>query len=474
MSLKESKPAIGKLMLKVPLALESPLMIGNGESENSDIDVLKQDGKPLIPATSIVGVFRAYLENGLEKQLKQDQALEKNFIFLFGDRDTKTAQSALQCDDIILKNAAIPTRDGVKIDPKTNLAMDQNKYNYELVEHKTPFNLQLEITIRDEFDREIFKRLLLTIFEGIGNGQIRLGAKTNKGFGKLKIEDKGNIEIAELDFSKKSDLWQWLSGEYQYRPFIDKELEAYTLTNKEFTIDAWFKIKNSFLIRSYPGDPFQPDAVPIKQNDNYVLPGTSVMGAVRHRALKILKTLALSENSIEEKMQDLFGFEGKPASPVGMEKKKSAKKGRLVVEETIIKNVLAQIQTRIKIDRFTGGTIEGALFEMMPLWQNTENDAIHIVFTLKKRKDQKDFEKWEAGLLLYILKDLWTGDLAIGGEKNVGRGVLEGYSAVIKWDGLEVNLTNDHDGRLQHQPKEVDAFKKLLDFAETCGKLGTA
>ncbi len=467
MSLKESKPAIGKLMLKVPLALESPLMIGNGESENSDIDVLKQDGKPLIPATSIVGIFRAYLENGLKDQLEQDQALKKNFIFLFGDRKTDIAQSALQCDDIVLENATIPTRDGVKIDPKTNLAMDQNKYNYELVEQKAPFNLQLEITIRNDFDRNIFKRLLLTILKGICKGQIRLGAKTNKGFGKLNI-NLDQVQIADLDFSKKSDLWQWLSREYQYQPFVNDELKPYQIKNQQFSIDALFKIKNSFLIRSYPGDPSQPDAVPIKQNDDYVLPGTSVMGAVRHRALKILKTLALPENKIEEKMQDIFGFEGKPASPDGMEKKKSAKKGRLLVEETIIKNVLAQIQTRIKIDRFTGGTIEGALFEMMPLWQNTGNDAIHIVFTLKK------YSEWEAGLLLYILKDLWTGDLAIGGEKNVGRGVLEGYLAVIKWDGLGVILTNDHDGRLQHQPKEVDAFKKLLDFAETCRRLGAA
>ena len=33
--------------------------------------------------------------------------------------------------------------------------------------------------------------------------------------------------------------------------------------------------------------------------------------------------------------------------------------------------------------------------------------------------------------MLLVLKDLWLGDLAIGGEKGIGRGVFQGKSAVI-------------------------------------------
>ena len=55
-------------------------------------------------------------------------------------------------------------------------------------------------------------------------------------------------------------------------------------------------------------------------------------------------------------------------------------------------------------------------------------------------RDSKDYE---AGLMLLVLKDLWTGDLAVGGEKNIGRGVLEGFSADIIWDDESIHLEKD-------------------------------
>ena len=38
----------------------------------------------------------------------------------------------------------------------------------------------------------------------------------------------------------------------------------------------------------------------------------------------------------------------------------------------------------------------------------------------------------EVGLLLLLLKDLWTGDLPIGGESGVGRGRLAGLRAEVR------------------------------------------
>ncbi|MFM7367819.1 MAG: hypothetical protein ACKO2Z_08480, partial [Sphaerospermopsis kisseleviana] len=37
----------------------------------------------------------------------------------------------------------------------------------------------------------------------------------------------------------------------------------------------------------------------------------------------------------------------------------------------------------------------------------------------------------EIGLLLLLIKDLWTSDLAIGGESSIGRGRLQGIKAEI-------------------------------------------
>ncbi|WP_269849664.1 hypothetical protein [Methanosarcina horonobensis] len=63
----------------------------------------------------------------------------------------------------------------------------------------------------------------------------------------------------------------------------------------------------------------------------------------------------------------------------------------------------------------------------MPLWSKGNDEALNVKIKIEK------YEPWEAGLMMQVLKDLWCGDLAIGGEKNVGRGVLQGLSAAIKW-----------------------------------------
>jgi hypothetical protein len=39
----------------------------------------------------------------------------------------------------------------------------------------------------------------------------------------------------------------------------------------------------------------------------------------------------------------------------------------------------------------------------------------------------------EIGLLLLLLKDLWTGDLPLGGEISVGRGRLQGIIARLNF-----------------------------------------
>ena len=55
------------------------------------------------------------------------------------------------------------------------------------------------------------------------------------------------------------------------------------------------------------------------------------------------------------------------------------------------------------------------------------------------------------GLLLLLLKDLWTADLPLGGESSVGRGRLRGKHAVLTYGGNSWTFTQDTDGALQVQ-----------------------
>ena len=70
--------------------------------------------------------------------------------------------------------------------------------------------------------------------------------------------------------------------------------------------------------------------------------------------------------------------------------------------------------TRNKIDRFTGGVVNSALFDEQPHYGGKVTLYIAI----------KDAQDWQKGLLLLALKDLGNGIQPIGGEANVGRGIL--------------------------------------------------
>jgi CRISPR/Cas system CSM-associated protein Csm3 (group 7 of RAMP superfamily) len=82
------------------------------------------------------------------------------------------------------------------------------------------------------------------------------------------------------------------------------------------------------------------------------------------------------------------------------------------------------VQNRVKIDRFTGGSFPTALFSEQPVW-GKQDTALTAKITVQQPT------KAHIGLVLLLLKDLWTGDLPLGGEISVGRGRLKGQSATL-------------------------------------------
>lgn len=434
---------IGKLVLKGRLMAKKPLIIGSGNDDLANIEVLRnEEGKPFIPATSFVGVLRHCIE---EESCKENP---KQSEYFWGTKTDKGAQSALCCHDLKLsKNnkVTIKIRDGVAINPKTGIAIDEKKYDYEVVEPGVSFDMHLEVTVRKAFDKGFFKRILATIVELLEKGEVSFGAKTTSGFGRCKLED---MKYYEFDFSKKEDVWPWLKKEDFPEGAKSINVNPFQIRQNTFTIDAIFSIKSSLIVRSYSSELESSDIVHIKSNEKNVLPGTSTKGAIMARGLKILKTLGCT--SAEDMINKLFGFVDK----------KDKKKSKVIVEETEIKKpkVVAELQHRIKIDRFTGGTIKTALFDSMPLWSNGNDKAVEIKMTINNYQD------WEVGLLLLILKDLWNEDLSIGGEKNVGRGILKGHLAKIRWDGNEITI-GEKEGVLYISPS--DATTTLQRFCNS-------
>jgi CRISPR/Cas system CSM-associated protein Csm3 (group 7 of RAMP superfamily) len=450
----------GRLLAAGRLRLITPLIIGGGSSlyGDSDIVVLKDmQGQPYIPSSSITGALKGDFNNYSYKGSVDQDKYKQNKLWFWGGEDTfkkndekvrRSCQSALMISDLVLpegSTAQLSIRDGIRINRSTGIVEPGAKYDFEIVEPGIAFNFRMEVIVRKAFNPELFNSFFDWIVYQLSQGKIALGARTNKGFGRCRLE---NISSYRYDYQDRDHIIAWLTedeekvkqpaGDFSQ---VDKLFKKET---RQFSIKADFRIKNSLIVGSYSGDPSASDKVHLNSYDSEdstkevaVLPGTSIRGAIRSHAERIINTLGGDGN---EMLKGLFGWVDTEKPDNG---RNEAIKGRIKIEEKPItlNTFMEEIQYRIKIDRFTGGVINNALFDSMPIWAGQGDESM---VTLELDIDR--YLDWEAGLMLLVLKDLWNGDLAVGGEKNVGRGTLLGQRATICLDDQTIVIKKETEG----------------------------
>ena len=412
-----------RIVFKFKIKLASPLIIGNNESENSDNDVLKdKNGTPFIPATSFAGVLRHFINENYSEHFSVKR------WFGSAEEDKGYASKIIFSDIIPEGDVKTGIRDGIKIDNTIGITVDKAKFDYEVIEPGTVFHSYIEIEGKED-EEDIIKRLIKTIERDLKEGRIKLGAKTNKGFGEIKLIQSS---INFYNLRNKQDVILWLGRKENIKQI---NAEAFPYTNNNFLLDFYFFVKDSLIVKSYVFGQGEADSVHMKSGNLFIIPGTSIKGALRARAEKIVNTLGIKNGKrlLTYLFGDSLNDENKGSIP-----------GRLQVNEVRIEQkVEPGIQKRIKIDRFTGGTIMGALFDSMPIFAVEEDRPNKMRIKIKNPADA------EVGLILLLLKDLWTGDLAIGGEKNIGRGVVKGKSFNLYHKGFSIE-----DGDLLHLKDE--------------------
>lgn len=412
-----------RIIIRGLLVLDTPTSLGNGDTDgNIDLQILRDsiEDKALLMGSSIAGALRNYLreyQNSDEFSLFGGQRTDEN-----GD------QSPLIINDVISSKIIQPElRDGVKIDSVTRTAADKAKYDLELLQAGTEFPLCFELLIEKESDEPSLLKGLAIALQGLEQGEISLGIKKHRGFGRCHVK---GWQVWQFDLTDYQQRLDWLKFEhwqsfpdYPTHESIAKALNV-SLDEKddqrEFCkIDATFTLATPLLIRSGQASSDKaPDVVHLKSRRNGelkpVLSGTSLAGVLRHRAERIINTIGKHTSIIE----DIFG------SDLSKNKTSEAKASRLIVHESEINNYTDLVQNRIAIDRFTGGTLHGALFNEQPIFPK---DGTQLKINLELRNPLNH----EIGLLLLLLKDLWTGDLPVGGTSSIGRGRLQGEKAEI-------------------------------------------
>jgi CRISPR/Cas system CSM-associated protein Csm3 (group 7 of RAMP superfamily) len=478
---ENSREVTERIYITGQLLLETPAHFGNGDNEAvTDIPLMLDalDGKtPLLTGTSITGALRNYLRElelgyGVAERETGASMAEKLFGHLWKKSGEKidSVLSWLMVDDALGKLPAAKTpieiRDGVAIDPRTRtVLLDKNdkgqKYDVELLAAGTTFHLHFELWLKAR-SSGLLEALALAL-EGFENGKIGLGLRKNRGFGQCRVT---GWQVKRYTMKNPDGILGWLEhqdaegGEFQ--PNI-KTLLGVTKQQEhrgeKFVLDARFKLKSSLHIRSHTGEPTGPDSVHLHSLRNNaakpILSGTSLAGVIRGRALRIVKTM-------KEKVADDFIYKmfGKPAASDD-----TSTGSWVIVYETEIENGIQDlVQNRIKIDRFTGGAFPNALFSEQPLFAKTAAETrLHIKLELRKTPTAKNFDA-EIGLLLLVLKDLWTGDLALGGESSIGRGRLQGLEATLALGKTIWKITQGANNNLlfSGNGKQDDLEKRFL------------
>lgn len=442
----EKNPIQLRKCIQISGVLASPLSVGSGEDTFTDHDVIRRNsllspalaGTPFVPGSTLAGVFRHCLQDAFLGS-ESDECLQL-INRLFGHHQTH--QSRLMVYDLELTGGIVEKRDGVQLDTFKS-AISESKYEMETVRPGAAFTLRLEWLKREQDAVTEDWQLVEELIHRLASGDITLGAKSRRGFGRLKVQQ---VKVNSFDHTRSEDSlrwlnWLWTEASCDEQWNFDGAGERILADNEENTrlmgrmnkLEVPLGIRQSLMIRRYneirfnkgnknesqkaiPGSVEITDAdyEQLKAGQCAVIPGSSWMGAIRARITAIMTELSIPLEEIRERLVSLLG--------TWTDKETGNKQliaSRIRVEESLIMGGNALLLTRNAIDRFTGGTVKGKLYTSEPWIGGTTK--------LTLRFDDRNDVPSEVicGLLLWVIEDLQEGLLAVGGETSIGRGTFK-------------------------------------------------
>lgn len=431
-SAEEARHICQRIVVEADLILQTPACLGNGDNdEQIDMPLLVDpldERLPLLTGASLAGALRAYLREWEHGYGNRAHPQSSYTVKLFGANpgDENGLQSALIVDDALGRDQQVERRQEVGLDPRSRTSAHDRLFDRELWAAGTTFSLRLELSICDGDDEPAMRRALATALHGLESGEIGLGARKRRGYGHGAVEQ---WHVRRFDLGRREGLLDWIAeGDQPLAPStatvaasisealgVDERLPD---LRDRFLLVATFAIDGTLLMGG-ENTADGPDKMHIHSTRPGhaaacpVVPGTGLAGALRARAQAIANTLAPAR--AEVLVDSLFG-------PRTIGRGDTGYASPLEVAEAWVEGGSDDwVQFRTRLDRWTAGVLPGALFNAQPMSGGT------VVLVLKLRNPQPH----GIGLLLLLLKDLWEGDLPLGGEIGSGRGRLMGQRAEI-------------------------------------------
>lgn len=438
-----------KYLANITLELQSPLCIASGlENSYSDMEVRRDwNNLPVIPGTSLKGVIKSLAsdkalellgkdtEPNSKKNTGEGSSLIVNDALLqdsYGKVHTQLNNAVFQ-DKLLKHYKILPNREHVRIN-HLGVAEDQGKFTNAIVHKGSRFQLQLKLEVSESKD-EVWEELLNLFF----SPDFLLGSQVTNGLGRIKPI---SIVHRKFDFSSIDDLQDFCAFTPYSKIMNGKEFEG-TVTQSSFKLHEQFKFTTDAIHIGIGYGDDEVNAVNLKDKNmlwnadgkfrkadvNYVIPGSSIKGVLRHRTfyylcppydwksditLQAYKKLQLAT---EKALESLFGSAAE---------NENGHIGNVIIEDITIQQynderekIPETIFQHNSIDRFTGGTIDKMLFSEK-IYAIKQPKQLNIWLSNKEKLAENVLEAFNKAI-----DDLKSGRLALGGNTTNGNGFLK-------------------------------------------------
>lgn len=424
------------------LTVASALHVGTGRGDALVDDTVAHDacGRPIVPGTTLAGLLRAMTSR------MRPESEER----LWGS--TEGASPVLVDDAVIdLGGKGIGTRAGIAIDRHTGAVTPGALYEHAVVPAGARLTLRLETD-----DREL-EADLLQLLGALRADGLRVGRATTRGMGRLVADT--HVAVHRIDLGDAADLVRIAQGEHGRTERVELVPEA--LPGVTAVTIEW---SGSLPVLSRDPRPAgQVDALPLlveavdpdgaTAGHRLALPGSSIKGALRAHAERIVRTVGGGAEDQELPFIDLLFGSAKDGG--------SGRRGAVHVDDCLTSgrvdpDALAALDPRaadarvpvtaddgssagevlvahhVAIDRWTGGAADRRLFDVAeargvewgPIRISIDEPMLHrrLPGDAEAPSGTQDAGLAAAGLLLLVIEDLAAGRVPLGGLVTRGRG----------------------------------------------------
>jgi CRISPR/Cas system CSM-associated protein Csm3 (group 7 of RAMP superfamily) len=400
----------------ITIEADTPLKVGSSSTDFLQDSPIQKDwnGLPMILGTSIAGVLRKEFDEDIANDIfgKDDGSKVIISNALLVDSDEKVHETLLLEKNDFLKNfEVLPIREHTAITQK-GVAKERSKYDEEIVYKGSRFKFRIELLGEDENTwKTLLNKLSLSSF--------RLGGGSTKGFGKLNII-KIKHQLFDITDDSYSDVSSSLNEDLAQEFTVSYQNSNFTTYKLKLIPDDFFMFGSGFGDDDADQTPVYEKIIDYEKgklsSEKVLIPASSIKGAIAHRTTyhyNLLKGLFIGgEEQPRESIFELFG------SKADNDEKDKGSKGKVLFSDIYQEKRDTKVFDHVKIDRFTGGAMDGALFQEKTV---ASDETFEIEILVEKEVDETAIEAFEK-----TLDDICSGMLPLGGATTKGHGIFTG------------------------------------------------